>query len=89
MQKNGGYNLEHKYSRSTFCCYKNYYQCLQIAHMINQLAEQSNHIADMFEAHKKFTLKHIWKDLISVLKIGVIEEKDFVINARIQVRLAG
>jgi hypothetical protein len=88
-QKNGGYNLEHKYSRSTFSCFKNYYQCLQIAHMINQLAEHSKTIADMLEADKKLTIKHLWKDLISVLKIGRIEEKDLAIAGRTQVRLAG
>ena len=30
-QKNGGYGLEHKYSRTSFNAMKNYYQCLQIA----------------------------------------------------------
>jgi len=88
-QKHGGYNLEHKYSRSTFACFKNYYQCLQIAHMINQLAEHSQDIVDMLGKNKKLTIKHIWKDLISILKIGIIEEKDLVPNNRTQVRLAG
>ena len=35
-QKNGGYNLEHKFSRKSFTACLNYYQCLQIAHLINQ-----------------------------------------------------
>ena len=63
-QKHGGYELEHKYYRSTFACFKNYYQCLQIAHMINQLAEQSKYIADMLATNKKLTIKHLWKDLL-------------------------
>lgn len=88
-QKHGGYNLEHKYSRSTFACFKNYYQCLQIAHMINQLAEHSQNIVDMLDNNNKLTIKHIWKDLISILKIGIIEGKDLVPNDRTQVRLAG
>jgi hypothetical protein len=37
-QKNLGYNLEHRYSRTDFNAVKNYYQCLQIAHLIDQLA---------------------------------------------------
>jgi len=37
-QKNLGYNLEHKYSRVDFNATKNYYQCMQIAHLIEQLA---------------------------------------------------
>lgn len=37
-QKNLGHNLEHKYSRIDFNATKNYYQCMQIAHLIEQLA---------------------------------------------------
>lgn len=37
-QKNLGYKLEHKYSRTDFNATKNYYQCMQIAHLIEQLA---------------------------------------------------
>lgn len=37
-QKNLGYNLEHRYSRTDYNALKNYYQCLQIAHLIEQLA---------------------------------------------------
>lgn len=37
-QKNLGYNLEHRYSRIDFNAVKNYYQCLQIAHLVDQLA---------------------------------------------------
>ena len=40
-QKNHGYNLQHKYSRSNYRAMKNYYQCLQIAHLLNQLVELS------------------------------------------------
>lgn len=88
-QKHTGYNMQHKYSRTTFACFKNYYQCLQIAHMINQLAEHSQNITDMLNAHKKLTIKHLWKDLISVMKIVFIEDKDFEAANRCQIRLAG
>jgi len=40
-QKNGGYNLEHSYSRNETAS-KNYYLLLQIAHIINQLMEKSS-----------------------------------------------
>jgi len=43
-QKNGGYALGHKYSRKSFTSYKNYYKCMQIAHLINQLVEHSTNI---------------------------------------------
>lgn len=36
-QKNLGYGLEHKFSRTSFTAIQNYYQCMQIAHMIEQL----------------------------------------------------
>ncbi len=41
-QKNLGYNLKHKYSRVSWLAAKNYYQCLQIGHLINQLVELSS-----------------------------------------------
>jgi hypothetical protein len=88
-QKHEGYNLGHKCSRSTFDCYKNYYQCLQIAHMINQLAEHGDMITAMKKCNDKLTIKHLWTDLISVLKICTIEENNIEINNRFQVRLAG
>ena len=88
-QKHGGYMLEHKYSRSTFACFKNYYQCLQIAHMINQLAEHSKNIAAILATDKKLTIKHLWKDLLSVLKIVIIEQRDLIITTKIKIRLAG
>ena len=40
-QKNGGYNLEHSYSRNETAS-KNYYYLLQIAHIINQLMEKGS-----------------------------------------------
>lgn len=41
MQKNGGYNLEHAYSKNPNAS-KNYYLLLQIAHTLNQLIEKGN-----------------------------------------------
>jgi hypothetical protein len=40
-QKCGDYDLEHKYSRTSYKGLQNYYTCLQIAHAINQLLEHS------------------------------------------------
>ena len=89
-QKNGGYGLGHKYSRSTFACYKNYYQCLQIAHIVNQLVEQSKNIADMLNAktNAKLTIKHIWKDMVSFLRMGTVDEKALETAKRFQIRTA-
>jgi len=37
VQKRIGYNLHHKMNRTNLTAIKNYYNCLQIAHIINQL----------------------------------------------------
>jgi len=50
-QKNGGYNLQHKYSRTSFVATQNYYQCLQIAHIINQLSHKSSVIKELIKGH--------------------------------------
>jgi len=69
-QKNLGYNLQHKYSRVSFLASKNYYQCLQIAHIINQLLELS--IACKKLMVGKMTLKHLWKSMIGFLTYHVV-----------------
>lgn len=59
------------------------------AHMINQLVEHSKNIVDLVGAQNKLTIKHLWKDMVSVMKIAVIETKDLELTNRYQVRLAG
>ncbi len=66
IQKNHGYHLQHKFSRVSFNAMKNYYQCLQIAHLINQLMELSNRFKSFVESSKK-TLKFLWKCLFAFL----------------------
>jgi hypothetical protein len=73
-QKNLGYRLAHKYSRCSWRAGKNYYQCLQIAHLINQLAELSEQAKRLLSGKK--TLKHLWKCLFSLLLEGSIAQAD-------------
>jgi hypothetical protein len=40
-QKNLGYALEHKFSRKSYVAMQNYYQLMQIVHMINQLVKKT------------------------------------------------
>lgn len=61
-QKNGGYNIEHKYSRVSFEALKNYYQCLQIAHLISQLVEKSTAIAELLK--DKMGIAYMWKKIV-------------------------
>lgn len=56
-QKNLGYNLEHKYSRIDFNATKNYYQCMQIAHMIEQLTLLAKHIKCLLQDGKTSIVK--------------------------------
>ncbi len=59
IQKNHGYGLGHKYSRISITATKNYCQCMQIAHMINQLFELSSLFVPLLKG--KLTVKHLWE----------------------------
>jgi hypothetical protein len=72
-QKNGGYELEHKYSRTNYNAMQNYYLILQIAHLINQLVEQGRGVQVLLEAHSKTTIKGLWEVLVGYLRF--IEHK--------------
>ena len=67
-QKNLGYELEHKFSRVSYTAMQNYYQLLQIAHMINQFVEQSTDILGLLNEHSKQTIKALWIEMITHLK---------------------
>lgn len=66
-QKNLGYELEHKYSRVSYNALQNYYQLLQIAHMINQFAEKTAEFVELLKEHSKQTIKALWKNLITFM----------------------
>lgn len=70
-QKNGGYKLKHKMSRTNFLAVQNFMTCLQIGHLINQLIACS----DYFKQHLKqgFTLKHCWFSINAFLQYGQVE----------------
>jgi len=67
-QKNLGYQLEHKFSQVSYTAMQNYYQLLQIAHIINQFVERSTEVVKLLHEHSKQTISALWKDLISYLK---------------------
>jgi len=86
QQKNGGYKMQHKFARKSYLALKNYYQCLQIAHMINQLLILSS----QFQAHLKgkITIKHLWLCLNGELIWGDIDTMALVnlSKQKIQIR---
>ena len=53
---------------------RNYYQLLQIAHMINQLVERSNEVVNILKEHSKQTIVDLWKKMIAYLTIFQPEE---------------
>jgi hypothetical protein len=71
-QKNQGYELQHKYSRVSYLATKNYYQCLQLAHLINQLMILSQQFQE--ELIGKMTICHLWKRLIFSITCDAIDE---------------
>jgi hypothetical protein len=68
-QKNLGYALEHKFSRKSYPAMQNYYQLLQIAHMINQLVERTKQVIELIKEHSKQTVVDLWKKLIAYITI--------------------
>ena len=89
IQKNHGYNLEHKFARNSFLGMKNFYQCLQIAHIINQLVVLSVNINKILTTDKKLSVKYLWKRMMSFLLEGTLEGFEFISmkTKRFQVRL--
>ncbi len=86
-QKNGGYELRHKYSEVSLTATKNYYQALQIAHMINQLVVLGQKLKSYLK--KKITIKHLWTELLAFLKYGSVDGEylEQLLETRIQIRL--
>ena len=67
-QKNQGYNLQHKYAEKDFNAMQNYYQLLQVAHLINQLVEKLQNVMLLLKQAGR-TVKSVWEDAIaSMLK---------------------
>ncbi len=85
-QKNQGYNLKHKFSRTSLIAAKNYYQCIQIAHLINQLCIHSTIFQRLLTS--KITIKHLWKCMIGFLIHAKIDRTEIIMisELRIQIR---
>ncbi len=85
-QKNLGYALQHKYARVNWQAAKNYYQCLQIGHLINQLMVLSTTFAPLWQS--KTTLRHLWRTMIAFLLYGRLPRStlDALAQRRFQVR---
>lgn len=85
-QKNLGYALEHKFSRIDFNATKNYYQCLQIAHLIEQLCLLGNPMKRLIPATTSIIkLSERMRNYLVFVTIGQ-EVLDRLLCTKIQVR---
>jgi hypothetical protein len=86
IQKNHGYGLGHKYSRKYMQATKNYYQCMQIAHIFNQLLELSSIFKPLLTG--KMTIKHLWNCMLGEMRdlLLDIEELALFLSHRVQFR---
>ena len=85
-QKNLGYELQHKFSRNDLTATKNYYQCIQIAHILNQLLELSQHMKNQLYEWKT-TLKHCWKCIWAYMVYATdVEALEKCLTQRVQYR---
>jgi len=74
-QKNGGYNLAHKFSRKELRAKKNYYELLQIAHLVNQLVEKLQCIKDQLHTCK-VTLIALCEDIMACFRNQTIDNQE-------------
>jgi hypothetical protein len=86
-QKNHGYAMQHKYARVSYLAAKNYHQCLQIGHIINQLFVLSVEFQSL--AQGKVTYRHLWQVMLAFLMYGCLEKAtlDSLLQRRFQIRL--
>jgi hypothetical protein len=66
IQKNHGYGLGHQYSEVSMKAVKNYYQCMQIAHIINQLFEMSSMFKEVLTGTA--TVKYVQNCMIAEMR---------------------
>ncbi len=73
--KNGGYGMEHQYARKSYQALKNYYQFMQMAHLINQLMTLNTRFQENFTKGKNHpTLKNLWRVLLATMEWTELDE---------------
>lgn len=65
-QKNRGYNLGHKFSRTSFKALRNYYTLSQIGHLLSQLLELSQYATSVRKSCK-ITVEKMWSWMVECL----------------------
>ena len=74
--KNGGYGMKHKWVRKSYQGLKNYYQFMQMGHLINQLMVKSVEFQTNYMQGKNHPAeKSFWSDMVTMLKWAKIKLK--------------
>ena len=87
-QKHHGYALQHKYARVNWQAAKNYYQCLQLGHLINQLMVLSTAFQPLLKG--KITHRHLFQAMMAFLLYGRLRRSNLktLTQRRFQIRFA-
>ena len=74
--KNGGYGMEHKWARKNYLALKNYYQFMQMAHLIHQLMlKRQTFVNTYLTGMNHPTVKALWGDLLGAMQWRKIKRK--------------
>lgn len=89
--KNGGYGMEHQFARKSYTALKNYFQFMQMAHIIHQLMTLNTRFQEDFMKRPNHpTLKNLWANLVAAMTWFDFNEEEIKqrINTRQQFRFA-
>jgi len=81
--------MEHKWARKSYRGLKNYFQFMQMAHLINQLmVKRTLFQAEYLQGKNHPTLVSIWSDLIAAMKWAKLKIRKLkkILRTRIQYR---
>lgn len=70
IQKHHGYGLGHQFSRCSMQAMKNYYQLMQIAHLLKQLFELGSLLADVRRTKER--LEHVWECITGEIRHEIL-----------------
>ena len=88
--KNGGYGMEHKWARKSYRAMKNYYQFMQMAHLIHQLMlKRKTFVETWVQGSNHPTVKSLWEDLLGAMQWSKAKRKRLrdILAVPIQFRL--
>lgn len=74
--KNGGYKMKHKYDRKNYHGLKNYFQFMQMGHLINQLMVKSSFFDKTYlQGPDRLTLQKLWAYLVSAMEWSILSSE--------------